>query len=202
MILSLWRLGESSRVLAFTVHEPPNPPADPVERAERLVFIKDGFSFAALLLGPIWLLLNRMWIVLAIYVVIAFGIGAVLELLKVAHIWATLTGLALNFLIALEGDSLRRWTLERRGWQLVGTVVGRTTAECERRFFENWLPAQSAQRVQPTSVGSVPATTPLSPAAHDLGAAAVEPPPLPMMVPPPQQDDSQDRRWRLFGRRN
>ncbi|CFX15552.1 conserved protein of unknown function [Candidatus Filomicrobium marinum] len=201
MILSLWRLGESSRVLAFTVHEPPNPPAASIERAERLVFTKDGFSFAALLLGPIWLLLNRMWIVLAIYVVIAFGIGAVLELLKVPHIWATLTGLALNFLIALEGDSLRRWTLERRGWQFVGTVVGRTTADCERRFFENWLPAQSAQRVQPATVGSVPAMAPLSPAAHDLGAAAVEPPPLPMMVPP-QQDDSQDRRWRLFGRRN
>lgn len=201
MILSLWRLGESSRVLAFTVHEPPNPPADRVERAERLVFIKDGFSFSALLLGPIWLLVNRMWLPLIAYAVIAFAIGTALEMLKVAPIWATLTGLALNFLIALEGDSLRRWTLERRGWQLVGTVVGRTTAECERRFFENWLPTQSAQRVQPATVGTVPATGPLPPAPHDLGAAAVEtPPPLPMMVPPPQ-DDSQDRRWRLFGRR-
>ena len=38
-------------MLTFTVHEPPNPPADRVDRAESLVFIKDGFSWAAALLA-------------------------------------------------------------------------------------------------------------------------------------------------------
>ena len=27
----------------YTVHEQPNPPADRIDRAEKLVFIKDGF---------------------------------------------------------------------------------------------------------------------------------------------------------------
>jgi len=35
----------NKRVVAYTVHEPPNPPADRLDRAERLVFIKDGQEF-------------------------------------------------------------------------------------------------------------------------------------------------------------
>jgi hypothetical protein len=42
----------------------------------------------------------------------------------------------------LEADTLRRWSLERRGWRTLGTVSGKKTAECERRFFDAWLPAQ------------------------------------------------------------
>ena len=43
-------------MLTFTVHEPPNPPADRIDRAESLVFIKDGFSWIAALFAPLWLL--------------------------------------------------------------------------------------------------------------------------------------------------
>ena len=35
-----------------------------------------------------------------------------------------------------------RWALERRGWRTLGSVSGKTAAECERRFFEAWLPGQ------------------------------------------------------------
>ena len=48
-------------MLTFTVHEPPNPPADRVDRAEGLVFIKDGFSWFAALFAPLWLLVHRLW---------------------------------------------------------------------------------------------------------------------------------------------
>jgi hypothetical protein len=45
-------------------------------------------------------------------------------------------------LLAFEGDSLRRWALARRGWRMLGASNGRNRAECERRFFEAWLPTQ------------------------------------------------------------
>jgi hypothetical protein len=50
--------------------------------------------------------------------------------------------LALNLLIGFEADTLRRWTLARRGWRTLGAVSGKTAAECERRFFDAWLPSQ------------------------------------------------------------
>lgn len=197
MILSLWRLGDSSRVLAFTVHEPPHPPADRVDRADRLVFVKDGFSFAALLFGPLWLLFNRMWLALLVYLLVATALGTALELLKVAPLWASLTGIALNLFVALEADSIRRWTLGRRGWQLIGTVVGRSTAECERRFFEAWLPTQPILRPRASAVGGATAT--VMPAATGPSATAGFPP---LRDQAAATNATGRRRWRLFGRPN
>lgn len=138
----------------FTVHEPPNPPADRVDRAESLAFVRDGFSWAAALFAPIWLLVHRLWWALAGYVAIAGG----LELLKYAtrldQRWIALALFALNLLVGLEADTLRRWALDRRGWRVLGSVTGRSGAECERRFYELWLPTQPI--LAPASSGAGP----------------------------------------------
>lgn len=193
MILSLWRLGDSSRVLAFTIYEPPNPPADRIERAERLVFIKDGFSVPALLFGPFWLLFNRMWAVFALYLIVAIVIGTALEWMKVAPVWASLIGIALNFIVALEGDSIRRWTLERNGYRFISTVVGRSTAECERRFFESWLPKQPILRPRDAAIVSN-----FSSAQAKLASGFIPAAPAQSAIP----TETRKRRWRLFGRKS
>jgi hypothetical protein len=128
-------------MLSFTVHEPPNPPADRVDRAESLVFIKDGFSWAAALFAPLWLLVHRLWWPLLGYVLLT-GALQLLQLTGLDPRWLGLAGIAINLLIGFEADTLRRWALDQRGWHTVGSVTGRSTAECERRFFETWLPSQ------------------------------------------------------------
>ena len=45
---------------------------------------------------------------------------------------------ALSFLVGLEGATLRRWTLQRRGYTNVGVVVADNQDDAERRFFVNW----------------------------------------------------------------
>ena len=52
----------------------------------------------------------------------------------------------LNLLIGFEADTLRRWALDRKGWHMLGSVSGRTVDECERRFFDGWLPSQPILR--------------------------------------------------------
>ncbi|HEU0160589.1 MAG TPA: DUF2628 domain-containing protein [Hyphomicrobiaceae bacterium] len=126
----------------FTVHEPPSPAADRVDRAESLVFIKEGFSWGAALFGPFWLLAHRLWWPLVGYVVAYGAIEAVRLARLIDQRWIGLVVFALNLLLAFEGDSLRRWALDRRGWRLLGAANGRNRAECERRFFDAWLPAQ------------------------------------------------------------
>jgi hypothetical protein len=116
-------------MLACTVHEPPDTPSDRIDRAEGLVFVKDGFSWMAALFTPIWLIVYRLWWPLLGYVVASVSLGS-------------LATLAVHLLIGFEADTLRRWSLGRRGWRTLGTVTGRTAEECERRFFDNWLPAQ------------------------------------------------------------
>src|SRR2546421_9483607 len=126
----------------YTIHERPDPAADRVDRAEGLVFVKDGFSWAAALFAPIWLLVHRLWLPLLGYVVVSGAFQLPRLLVTFDQRWLGLAAFALNLLIGLEADTLRRWGLERRGWHTVGTVTGQTAAECERRFFDAWLPAQ------------------------------------------------------------
>ena len=139
----------------FTVHESPSPPADRIDRAESLVFVKDGFGWAAALFAPIWLLVHRLWWPLFGYVVLS----ALLELVRFGLPslggWINLAGIALHLLIGFEADTLRRWGLERRGWRMLGSVSGRNAVECERRFYEAWLPAQPVIAPAASSGGSL-----------------------------------------------
>ena len=103
-------------MLTFTVHEPPNAPPDRIDRAESLVFIKDGFGWVAALFAPIWLLVHRLWWPLLGFIVLSGGFELIKRVTGVDQRWVGLAMLALNLLIGFEADTLRRWALERRGW--------------------------------------------------------------------------------------
>ena len=129
-------------MITYTVHEPPEAPADRLDRAESLAFIKEGFSIWAAVFTPFWMLANKLWLALAFYL-------SALTLLQVGF-WALGFGqrpiayamAALHLIIGYEADTLRRWTLDRQGWRMLGSVNGRNSEDCERRFFEQWLPGQ------------------------------------------------------------
>ena len=129
-------------MLTFTVHEPPRPPPDRIDRAESLAFVKDGFSWIAAVFAPIWLLVHRLWWPLLGYIVLS----GLFELARWGGIvdsdWISLAFVGLHLLIGFEADTLRRWSLDRNGWRTLGSVSGRNAAECERRFYEGWLPTQ------------------------------------------------------------
>lgn len=129
---------------SFTVHQPPSPPAERIDRAEALVFVKDGFSLIAFLIAPIWMLMNRLWLALFIYLVVFAALRLVLLAVGAPEPMANAVMFGLNLIVAFEADSIRRWTLERKGFVLVGTVTGDTYDVCQRRFFENWLPTVPA----------------------------------------------------------
>ena len=149
----------------YTVHEPPTPPADLFDRAESLVFVKEGFTWAAAVLTPFWLLANRMWIAFAGYLAGMFALQLLLFLAGAGQRWTSWIILGVHFLFGLEASTLRRWTLDRNGWRTVGSVVGRNWAECERRFFESWLPGQpyiQADALSPHG-GALPLSTGMTP---------------------------------------
>ena len=56
--------------------------------------------------------------------------------------WVGLVVTAIGLYLGFEVSTLERWMLDRAGWRMIGTVTGRNIAECERRFFETWLPDQ------------------------------------------------------------
>ena len=132
----------SSAVVTYTVHEPPNAAADRVDRASDLLFVKDGFHWLTALCPPLGFISKQLWLELLGYVLI---VGAVVGLLSWAGLnpsWIALLVAALNFYLGFEISSFERNNLDRNGWLTIGSVTGRNLSECERRFFETWLPDQ------------------------------------------------------------
>jgi hypothetical protein len=121
----------------YTVHEP--LPRDGARSApERFVFVRDGFSFWALLFGPLWMLRHRMWLVLLGYIALAVALSLVFRLNASDKIGFAVLGL-IALLIGLEAGTLRRFTLRRRGYRNIGIVVGDDLELAERRFFDVWV---------------------------------------------------------------
>ncbi|MEM9027592.1 MAG: DUF2628 domain-containing protein [Pseudomonadota bacterium] len=157
---------------SYTVHEAPNRPVDHIERAVRLKFVRGGFNWFAALLPPIWMLANGLWLVLVGYIVLATALQAAFTALEVGQAIQGAAALGFNLLIGFEADSLKRWTLARRGWNLVGSVGGRNYATCERRFLEAWLPAPAPREAMagpPVDVAVAPAPGSEAPEARSDG---------------------------------
>jgi hypothetical protein len=120
---------------AYSVFAPPLSHAG-AAGAERFKFVRDGFSWPAFILGPIWMLFHRLALVLLLWLVVVLVLGAVIRLFGVPSVTALLVFLLLALLIGLEASTLRSWTLKRRGWREIGIVVADELEAAERRFFD------------------------------------------------------------------
>ncbi len=121
----------------YTVHVPPAEKSVP--DPERFVFVRDGFSFWAFLLGPLWMLWHRLWLVLIGYIALAGLLQIALHLIDASGAVMFTVGILLALLVGFEAATLRRMTLTRRGWGNAGAVVGDDIESAERRFFDAWL---------------------------------------------------------------
>ena len=121
----------------FTVHAPPQQSGRSAE-PERFVFVRDGFYFWAFLLAPLWLLLRRLWLAFAGYVVLIAIVEVALYLIGTPRPVDFLVGLLIALLVGFEAATLRRWTLGRRGWSMLGFTVGDDIESAEQRFFSTW----------------------------------------------------------------
>lgn len=148
----------------FTVFEPPRPASNPAgrpaaERAERFVFIRDGFSWGAFLFGPLWMLYRRLWLVLLAYVVVLAAVYFGLRAAGVGPDSRMLVGILIALLIGFEAPTLRRFTLVRRGWRELATVTGDDIEEAERRFFDAWV-AGATERAPAPAAATIIAPSP------------------------------------------
>jgi Protein of unknown function (DUF2628) len=122
----------------YTVHAPPPRPGAIASDPERFLFVRDGFHFWAFLLAPLWLLLRRLWLLLLLYCVVIGMLAGLSMLVRAPTIVQVLVSLLIALLIGFEAASLWRWTLERRGWHMIGFAIGDDQEVAERRFFAEW----------------------------------------------------------------
>jgi len=152
----------------YTVHQPPLDSGAAAAEPYRFVFVRDGFSWWAFLLTPFWMLRHRLWLALAIYLLVCAALEAGLRALGASVLTLILASLLISLLAGLEAGTLRRFKLARRRWRNIGVVTGDDVEDAERRFFDAWIRQAPARRPPPP------------PSAPAPGSAA--PPPAPAGV--------------------
>ena len=143
----------------YTVHEPPpRRKANPGDTS-RFVFVRDGFYFWGFLLGPLWILVHRLWLVLLFYLIAMGAVQTALWALGVSSGVKLIVGLLISLLVGIEASSLRRWTYARRKWRSHGVVSAADPESAERRFFDGFapqVPVASLDVAPPAAVLRVP----------------------------------------------
>ncbi len=136
-------------MIVHTVHEPGIPAKSLDERADEVVFIKEGFTWWGFLFAPFWLLFNALWFEFAGAVLLAAAVTSVLTPLELKDQAGGIAYLLLMLIVGFEGNGLRRGRLERKGYVYLASVAGRGLEECERRFFDAWLPTVAGRNARP-----------------------------------------------------
>lgn len=118
-----------------------------IRTAAAPVLVREGFSWGAMLFGPIWLALHRAWIA-----AILDAAAIVLILLLTHGILAVALLATLALLLGLTGHDLRRWSLDHRGYLFSQVVMATDELEALARLLErrpdlkgNFLPPETAR---------------------------------------------------------
>jgi hypothetical protein len=135
----------------YTVHQPPLGAGENTPDPARFTFVRDGFYFWGFVLSLLWMLRHRLWLAAVLFVAISILLEAGLRYAGVGSGWRSLIFVVLAFLVGLEGATLRRWTLARRGYTNVGVVVADNQDDAERRFFVNWQAGKRPNAAPPPS---------------------------------------------------
>jgi hypothetical protein len=143
----------------YTVHEPPLKRDQSAPDPERFTFVRDGFAFWAFLLGPLWMLRHRLWLVFTCYVVLTVALQIGLRAIGASSAVTALVSFLIALLIGLEAATLRRFTLSGRGWKNVGIVVGDDLDAVERRFFDAWV--DKSPEIEPRRPTALASTVPI-----------------------------------------
>jgi Protein of unknown function (DUF2628) len=136
-------------VAIYTVHVPDDV-AGSVERADRTVFVREGFSLWGFVFGWLFLVWHRLWIALAAWVALAGVIAAGWWVLRLPPDPLVAMAVLMHLFVGVEGNDLRRWRLERRRFRLVEIVSGARRDEAEYAYFFR-APEDAPQRSGPAS---------------------------------------------------
>ncbi|NBJ12970.1 DUF2628 domain-containing protein [Microvirga arsenatis] len=128
----------------YTLHLPRDArPGDP-SALDESELVKDAFSWGAFLFTFLWFFVHRLWLAGLAVLLLVLAFGGLMAALDVHPLAASVAQLLLQALIGLEANSLRRWTLARRGRPAVDAVTAADQDEAETKAFARWLDAKSA----------------------------------------------------------
>ena len=116
----------------YNVFEKPEAP----EPTDRLVLLKEGFTFWAFIFGPVWLLAKRQWVLLLGFIVCAVVTRLAVALFDLPLLTFVVIALFLHVMLGYHANDLRAWRLKRRGYRYAGVLAAESPMHAQRRYYE------------------------------------------------------------------
>ncbi len=138
----------------YSVHARSAKPDTIRAEADRVRFVKEGFSWWGFFFPLPWLLIKGMWEVLVLVILALIAIGAANAELYLPDPAVLVLCFGINLLVGFIGNDLYRWTLQRRGLIDIGPASGDARDEAELRFFLALPAGAPAPLPVPTTLAS------------------------------------------------
>jgi hypothetical protein len=114
---------------SYVVMEPPGRS----EKVDTTAFVRDGFTWLGLLVPPLWLAWNRLWIEAALAFIVMGALSMLGQRLGLG-LAGSLLSLLVSLYVGLEGQGLRIAALRRRGWHEWGVVQAGQLDDADLRY--------------------------------------------------------------------
>jgi hypothetical protein len=117
----------------YTVHEKP----EASDAADRMVLVREGFSWAALIFTVLWLLAQRLWMAAVVYVGLVAAVMFAAEALKLPAPSIAMLQILLQLMLGFVAHDLQRAKLKYRGYRMSGVIVAESEIFAQRRYYEH-----------------------------------------------------------------
>jgi hypothetical protein len=121
---------------------------------DRVRFVKDGFSFLAFIVPPLWLVWHRLFAEAAVVFALMLAIGAGAEAAGLGFA-GSLASLLLSVYVGLEASAMRIAGLTRRGWREVAVIDAETVDGADIRFTASSLDGDRGDRPSPPAQAAI-----------------------------------------------
>jgi hypothetical protein len=131
---------------SYTVHCWRYAIGNPDAEAAATIFVRDGFSWIAFIVPLAWTLYNSMWAVLLALALALVGLNLAIVAAGLPEFVNAIMTFVVHFLFGADARDLHRWTLSRRGYDVVSVLVAENQDEVEIRYFQDWCDGLSANQ--------------------------------------------------------
>lgn len=103
--------------------------------ADKVVAVRDGFSWPAFILTGFWLLFYRQWMGFAVYVALFLAVAVLMQMMGFGGGTELLVGLCVSFWFGIEAPMMRMRALEKQNFKLARFVDASSPEQAYAAFF-------------------------------------------------------------------
>lgn len=145
----------------YTVHIPAKAPLGDPDAFVQSEIVKDAISLPALIFSVGWFLWHRMWLVSLCIALLYAAFWTMAAVLGINPLAVAISQSLIGIGLALEANSLRRWTLTRKGKPMRDVVIADDLEDAEAKAAVRWLSLGTLRVAGPSaqSMSNLPTAT-------------------------------------------